>query len=72
MSAYHSHVYFFRARLHQATVTMLRQLYNDASNTGLIENNGVTPGWGCNPFSIDCIVFNESSIASVIAELSQH
>ena len=31
-----------RARLHQASESMLRQLCNDASDTVLIENNGVT------------------------------
>ena len=25
-------------------------LYNDASDTVLLENNRVTPDWGCNPF----------------------
>ena len=50
---------------------MLRQLYNDASDTVLIENNEVAPDWGCNPFSSDSIIFNENSIASVIAELLQ-
>ena len=48
---------------------MLRQLCDDASDTALIENNGVTAEWGCNPFSSDFIVFNESSIASVITQL---
>ena len=32
---------------------MLRQLCRDASNSGLIEDNRVAPGWGCNPFSSD-------------------
>ena len=32
----------------------------------------ITPEWDCNPFLSDSIVFNENSIASVIAELSQH
>ena len=31
----------FRARLHQASVSTLRQLCDDASDTVLIENNGV-------------------------------
>ena len=41
---------FNRARLHQASVSTLLQISDDASNTVLIENNGVTPDWGCNPF----------------------
>ena len=50
---------------------MLQQLCNDTSDTVLIENNGVTSEWGDNPFLSDSIVFNENSIASVIAELLQ-
>ena len=49
----------------------LRQLCDDASDTILIENIGGAPEWSCNPFSSDSIVFNENSIASVIAELLQ-
>ena len=30
---------------------MLRPLCNDANDTVLILNNGVTPEWGCNLFS---------------------
>ena len=45
-----------RARLHQASVSMLRQLNHDASISVLIENNGVTPDWGCNPFSSNSFV----------------
>ena len=48
---------------------MLQQFCDDASDTVLIENSGVTPEWGCNPFSGDYIVFNENSIACMIAEL---
>ena len=43
------------------------------SDTAVIEHNGVTPKWVptpfCNPFWSDSIVFNQSSIASVIAAL---
>ena len=60
-----------KARLHQASMSLLRQLCKDASDTVLIENNGVTPEWGCNPFLSDSIVFNEISIPSVMAELPQ-
>ena len=41
---------------------MLGQICDDASDTVLIENNGVAPDWGCNTFSSDIIVFNENSI----------
>ena len=30
----------------------LQQLCNDASDTVLIESNGVTPDWSCNPFLV--------------------
>ena len=46
-------------------------LFDDASHSVLIENNGVAPDWACNLFSSDSIVFNENRIASVIAELLQ-
>ena len=59
---------WIRARLYRVSVSMLRQLYNDASDTVLIENNGVAPDWGCNPFSSDSIIFNENSTTSVIAQ----
>ena len=49
----------------------LRQLRDDASDTVLVENNGVAPEQDCNPFSSGSIVFNEKSIGSVIAELLQ-
>ena len=42
---------------------MLQELCNNASNTVLIEHNGVSPDWGCNPFS--------SSIASVTVWLNR-
>ena len=35
---------------------MLQQLCDDTSNNVLIENNGVIPEWGCNPFSRNLIV----------------
>ena len=47
---------------------MLRQLCVD---TVLIENNRATPEWDCNRFSNKSIVFKESSIVSIITELSQ-
>ena len=61
-----------RTRLHRASASMLRQLYDDASDTVLIENNGVAPNWGCNPFLSDFILSNENSITSIITELLQH
>ena len=42
---------------------------NAASNTTLIENNGVPPEWGCHTIWSDPIVFHERSIPSVIAAL---
>ena len=64
----------FRFRLkvypYQTSASKLLQLCDDASDTGLTENNGVAPEWGCNPFSSDTIVLND--IASIIAEFSQH
>ena len=51
-----------RTRLHRASASMLRQLSDDASDTVLIENDGVAPDWGCNPFLSDSILFNENSI----------
>ena len=33
----------FRARLHQASTSRLRQLYDDAGDTVLIQINGVAP-----------------------------
>ena len=63
--------YSVRDCLHQKSASMLRQLYDDARNAVLIENNGDPPEWGCNPFLSDPIVFNEKKISSMIAELSQ-
>ena len=57
-----------RARLHQVSASMLPQLCDDTSDTVLIENSEVTPEGDCNPFLSDSIIFNENSIASVIAE----
>ena len=49
-----------------------RQLCNDASNSVPIENNGVTWKWVVTLSWSGSIVFNENSIARVIAALSQH
>ena len=57
------------ARLHWASASILWQCYDDASNTALIENNGVTQKWVSTPFWGDSIVFNENSIANVTAAL---
>ena len=59
-----------KARLHQASASMLPQLCDDASNSVLMENIGVAPEYGCNPFLRDSIVFNKKRIASIITELS--
>ena len=56
-----------RAHLHQASASMLRQLRDDACDSVLIENNGVTPDWGCNLFSSDSTNFNENRIASIMS-----
>ena len=45
----------------QASVSALRHY---ASDTVLIENNGVAPDWGCNPFSSNSMAFNKNSITS--------
>ena len=45
------------------------QRYDDASDTAVVENDGMTPNGGCNPFWSDSIVFNQSSISSIIAAL---
>ena len=62
---------WMRARLHQAWASMPRQFFNDANDHVCIENNGVASEWGYNPFCNDCIVFNQTCIASVIAALMQ-
>ena len=46
-----------------------RQRFDDACDSVLIENNGVTPESVCNPFQSDSTVFNENRIASVIEAL---
>ena len=47
-----------------------RQRCDDACDSVLIENNGVTPEWVCNPFSSDSTVFNKNRIASIITALT--
>ena len=62
------------SHLHQASASasVLWKLCDDASNTVLIENNGVAPEWGCSQFLSDSHCFQwEQYMASVIAELSQ-
>ena len=61
----------FRARLYQASASTLRQHYDDACDSVLIDNNGDAQEWSCNLFSSDSIVFNENRTARVIADLSQ-
>ena len=41
-----------RARLHQALAPTLRYFCNDASDSVLIENNGVTPEWVATHFQV--------------------
>ena len=47
-----------------------RQHCDDASDTVVIENNGVATKWVATPFPSDSFVFNENRIASVIAVLT--
>ena len=47
-----------------------RQYCDDARDPVLIESNGVIRKWVATPFWSNSIVFNESSIASVIAVLT--
>ena len=70
-SVHRADAHSIRARLHQTSASTLRQLCDDANDSVLIENNGVTPEWGYKLFSRDSTDFNENRIASVIAELSQ-
>ena len=59
-----------RDHLHQASPSMPRQLYDDASDSVLIEHNGVTPDWGCNTFSSNTVVFKDNRITSVMAKFA--
>ena len=68
--SYFSVNYVLRARLHQTSVLTLQQLCNDASNTALIENNGVTLKWVATLFWSDSIDSNDSSISRVITALT--
>ena len=45
---------------------------DDANNSVLVENNGVIWKWVATPIWSDFIVFNENTIASIIAKSSQH
>ena len=47
-----------------------QQLWDDTTDTVLIEYNGVTRKWVAIPIWSNSIVFNENSIASIIAALS--
>ena len=53
-----------RVRLHQVSESTLQQLCNNTSNTSLIENNGITPEWGCNTFSSDPIVTGRNEVVA--------
>ena len=54
---------WLKVHLHQMSASMLRQLCDDASNSVLIENNGVTPEWGCNPFLSDSQLFSMRKVS---------
>ena len=60
-----------RACLYRMAELTLRQLCDYTSDIAVVENNGVTPEWDYNPFLNDSIVFIDSSITSIIPELSQ-
>ena len=68
---HNSYLSVFRAHLHQTSESILWQLCNDANDTALIKNNEVTQKWVAIPFWSNSIVFIDSSISSIIAELSQ-
>ena len=61
--------FLLRARLHQASASTLRQLFDDTSCSHWKQWS--CSRLGCNPFSSDSIAFNENSTASIITELSQ-
>ena len=54
-----------------ATTLQLLVILTITSYFVLTENNGVAKKWVATPFWSDSIVFNESRIASIIAELLQ-
>ena len=59
----------------EASPLKQNQNCNDASNTALIEINGVDPEWVATPFrsnSISFNGFNETNITGVIAALTLH
>ena len=58
-----------RTCLHQESAPTLQPLCRDTSDPVLIENNGVTAECGYNSFWSDYIVFNQTSITSIIAAL---
>ena len=59
-------------RLGPVYTKLPHQRCDDASDTVLLENNGVAPEWMATTFWSDSIVFNEDSIVSIIKALSQH
>ena len=61
-----------RARLHQTSATTLQQLFDDARDIVINENNGVLGNWVAAPFWSDSIVFNGNGISGIIEELWQH
>ena len=59
----------FKYRLKTSIYTKhQRQLYDEASNSVLIENNGVSLDMGWSRFLSDTVVVNKNSIASITAE----
>ena len=62
----HGVLHQFRAYLHQASESMLQQLCNDASDSVLIDNNGVTQKRIASPFLSDYIVTVRNEVAKVM------
>ena len=60
-------IVYFKVGLHWASASTLRQHCDDASDTAVIENNGVTSEWVATLFWSDS---NENRIASVVAVLT--
>ena len=55
-----------RAFLHQVSASTLRQRCDDASDTVLMENNGVAPEWGCNQSLRDITVLCNCRVVAML------
>ena len=65
------HLIPFRAHLHRASESMLRQLCDDTSDTVLIENNGVTQKW-IQTHSGVTLLFQMRTVLQEWSKFSQH